>query len=461
MLIFAGSPLTLLWGQSAIPNDSLFSRQWHLLNTGQSGGNSGSDIGIDKAWQITTGGISQDGDTIVICLVDNGIALKHPDLKENIWRNNAEIPGNQKDDDENGYLDDVYGWNAYQDTNLVEGGKHGTPLAGLMGAKGNNEIGITGINWDVKIMTVVGGFLDEATVVKAYEYPRLMRSLYNDYEGERGAFVVVINSSWGRRNLSAETYPNWCHAYNDLGKVGILSVASVVNDRIDIDRLGDMPASCNSPFLITVTNSNHYDSRVPYSGYGQYSVDLAAPGEDVFSLKGKQRYDYTGGASASAAQVSGAIALLYSAPLPGLIELKDENPAMAALQVKDWIMRGVDTLPQFEGITLSGGRLNLGKAMELALQEDSCLNCPAPLGLNMEALQNNYYELSWYSANADSTHLSIIHDGSEVRMSLPSSDRSVTRIELLPDASYEVYLQAFCKGKPSRRSRFSLSTKGF
>lgn len=451
--------LTPLFGQVSTPNDPLFPRQWHLINKGQSGGNSGSDIGIQEAWKITTGGTTLNGDTIVICLIDNGISTKHPDLVGNIWKNHKEIPDNQKDDDHNGYLDDYMGWNVYQDTHLIAGGKHGTPLAGIMAAKGNNAVGITGLNWDVKIMTVVGGFLDEKTVVKAYRYPWMMRNLYNDHNGEQGAFVVVVNASWGRRNLKAADYPDWCSSYNTLGDVGILSVAAVTNDRLDIDKMGDMPASCKNPFLLTVTNSDHYDSRVPHAGYGKYSVDLAAPGKNVFSLKGSQGYDLTGGASASAPQVSGAIALLYSAPLPGLMKLQAENPAMAALQVKDWIMRGVDKLPQFEGVTVSGGRLNVGRSIELAMQEDSCLSCPAPLGVQVEKRDTNSYFFTCYSHGADAIQMTV-NDGQEVvKMKFFAKNKSGITITLAPDVEYEIHFQAFCgEGRSSRVSTFRMNT---
>lgn len=460
LLITIFCSLSGTWAQQHIPDDPFFPRQWHLLNSGQSGGNSGSDIGIMDAWKVTTGGTNLMGDSIVICLIDNGIATRHLDLKESIWKNKHEVPDNQQDDDDNGYVDDHIGWNVYYDTCLVEGGKHGTPLAGIMAAKGNNGIGITGINWDVKIMTVVGGFLDEKTVLKAYTYPLEMRSLYNSYQGKKGAYVVVINASWGRRNLKARDFPDWCGIYNTLGEAGILTVASVANDRIDVDAVGDMPASCTSPFLITVTNSNHQDSHVRHAAFGTYGVDLAAPGENVFSVKGSGGYDLTGGASAAAPQVSGAIALLYSAPLPGLMKLQAENPPMAALQVKDWIMRSVDQLPQFEGITVSGGRLNVGRAIRLAMQEDSCLSCPAPQGLQVEKGEKEDFVLSWYSQAADSVELTFLYDGVSREIAISGEIKWVTT-ELPEDKEIEIKMMASCKDQKSRLSTFRINTKEF
>ncbi len=455
--LFMGMWLSAM-GQGVVPDDPLYARQWHLHNSGQSGGNNGSDIGAQVAWEITTGGNTVLGDSIVICLIDNGIARNHPDLQANIWHNILEIPHNGKDDDQNGFVDDFQGWNVYEKNDQVEASKHGTPLAGIMAACGNNQIGISGINWRVKLMPVVGGFLNESTVVEAYLYPLIMRRLYDFTLGEKGAYVVVVNASWGRRNLREAQFPAWCGIYDSLGKAGILSVGSVVNDRLDIDQMGDMPTSCSSPFLITVSNSDHHDNRVPFAGFGKYSVDLVAPGEQVFSLSGSQSYALTGGTSAAAPQLSGAIALLYSAPLPGLMALQKANPAMAALQVKDWIMRGVDSLPQFQGINVSGGRLNIGKAILLALAEDSLLACPAPLGLQLKEAKDEQFVLSWYDEGADSVQIRFRRKGEEWGEKTLSQTHE-TILSLQKGSEYEIRMRALCGGEKSRWNPFFVSTK--
>jgi len=253
------------------------------------------------------------------------------------------------------------------------------------------------------------------------------------------------------RNLFPVQYPNWCAMYDSLGYQGILSVTSVVNDLIDIDEVSDMPAACSSPFLITVTGSDHYDLLARNNAYGRYGVDLAAPGDQIYSLRGDGDYSYTGGTSAAAPHVSGAIALLYSAPLPGLMALQAKNPALAALQIKDWIMRSVDSLPQFAKRTRSGGRLNVGKAIELAMREDSCLSCPAPLGMRLSRTTENFWRLRWEQQDADSVHL-FIKKGDQWLHSNPN------QLDLPSHKAFQGYVQAFCSNQKSRKNYFQMHT---
>jgi subtilisin family serine protease len=161
-----------------IPNDPQFGQQWHLKNTGQGGGNPGSDIDAERAWDLTTGGITPLGDTIVICVIDNGLDLNHEDIHGNIWINHNEIPGNGIDDDNNGYIDDYYGWNSVDKNGNISKGAHGTQASGLIGAKGNNNKGVAGINWDIKIMPVIFGG-SEAQALASYSYAYQMRKIYN------------------------------------------------------------------------------------------------------------------------------------------------------------------------------------------------------------------------------------------------------------------------------------------
>ncbi len=151
----------------AIPNDSLFDKQWQWFNEGQTGGLIDADTDAELAWDITQGGVTALGDTIVVAIVDDGLGYNHEDIAQNTWINHDEIPGNQVDDDANGYVDDVYGWNVYRDNGEVLREGHGLLVAGMVGAVGNNSIGITGINWNVKLMAVVGG-TPESSAIAAY-----------------------------------------------------------------------------------------------------------------------------------------------------------------------------------------------------------------------------------------------------------------------------------------------------
>jgi serine protease len=153
-------------------DDPRYKDQWQWKNTGQDGGIQGADISAETAWETTTtGGKTANGDTIVVCIVDDGTNYEHEDLAANIWFNSKEIPGNNIDDDGNGFIDDVHGWNFQNnDSNVNEGG-HGVNVNGMIGAVGNNGIGVSGINWNVKMMNVVYAGTEESSVIESYDYP--------------------------------------------------------------------------------------------------------------------------------------------------------------------------------------------------------------------------------------------------------------------------------------------------
>jgi len=184
--------------RSTIPDDPSFTSQWQYINTGQTGGTVGADIDMDLAWDVATGGLTADGDTIVVCVIDDGVNLNHPDMVANLWKNHGEIVDNGMDDDGNGFVDDYHGWDTGSDSDAVgDGGGHGTPVAGIVGAVGNNGVGVAGVNWKVKLMIVQGGTGVESEVLEAYSYPLVARKTYNETDGAEGAFVVSTNASWG------------------------------------------------------------------------------------------------------------------------------------------------------------------------------------------------------------------------------------------------------------------------
>src|SRR5512135_1412072 len=198
------------------PSDPLFDQQWALNNTGQSGGTPDADVDAPEAWDIETGGLTVFGDTIVVAIVDGGCDLNHEDLT--YWYNRTEIPGNGIDDDDNGYIDDYRGWNAYNNNGNVPSDFHGTHVSGIAAAHGNNGLGVSGINWNAQVMPVAASSGTEAVVVAGYAYVLEMRARYNESNGVEGAFFVATNSSFGVDYGQPEDYPIWCAMYDSMGE---------------------------------------------------------------------------------------------------------------------------------------------------------------------------------------------------------------------------------------------------
>ncbi|NOT36167.1 MAG: S8 family serine peptidase [Saprospiraceae bacterium] len=345
-----------------IPNDTYFNKQWQHLNDGTEGGISGADFRTTKAWDLTTGGVTDEGDSIVVCIIDGGGELSHPDLKKNIWVNKEEIPDNKIDDDKNGFIDDYRGWNADSNTDVLSLNNHGTSIAGIIGAVADNRLGVSGINWNIKMMIVQGGG-DEASAVRSYTYPWRMRKEYNLSNGKRGAYVVSTNSSWGRDRGKPEESPIWCAMYDSLGAVGILNIGSTTNLDLDVEAEGDLPTNCESDFLVGVTNLNWNDQKEIRAGYGLKSIDLGAYGESIFTTASPNSFGVFNGTSAAAPQVSGAVGLLYSLPCNSLVALSKSNPAEAALLTKALLMQNVRKLNSLKNYVITSGVMNIWETM--------------------------------------------------------------------------------------------------
>ncbi|WNJ20317.1 GEVED domain-containing protein [Pontibacter sp. G13] len=377
------------------PNDPDFPQQWALENTGQSGGSFDADIDATEAWDITTGGLSALGDSIVIAVIDDGFSLDHEDL--NFWKNYGEIPGNNIDDDGNGYIDDFNGWNAYNSTGAMTLATHGTHVTGIAAAKGDNNTGISGVTWDVKVMPVAGSSGTEAVVMEAYTYVLEARARYNETQGQSGTFVVATNSSFGVNFGDPQNFPIWCALYDSLGAQGILNVASTMNIGSDVDVVGDIPTSCGSDWLITVTNTTDNDSRNSGAAFGANTVDLGAPGTNVYSTLPSQSYGFDTGTSMSAPQVTGVLALMFSAACPAFMVQYRNDPGQAALAIKDYLLQGVDTLPGLTGFTVTGGRLNAFQAINVLLDSCESLNigCLPAYGLAATSNSDTTARLTW------------------------------------------------------------------
>ncbi len=372
------------------PNDPSFGNQWQWNNTGTSGGVAGADVDAEKAWDITTGGLTPAGDTIVVCVVDDGTALTHPDLQANLFKNWGEIPNDGIDNDGNGYIDDFDGWNINSLDDAVGGGGHGVNVAGMIGAVGNNGIGVTGINWHIKIMTVKYGGLTESEVIQSYDYPLIMRKLYNNTQGKKGAFVVATNSSWGIDNANPMDYPLWCSFYDTLGVAGILSCGATTNNTANVDVVGDMPTACPSDYMVSVGRTGSSDQS--QGGYGVTQVDLGAPGINIYTTAANN-YTYTSGTSFASPLVAGIIGLMYSAPCSNFSIIAHASPGQAALLIKQYLLAGVDKIAGFETKYLSGGRANAFKALQQLIS--NCSACQPPGEIQVIPTSNTTATINW------------------------------------------------------------------
>jgi len=343
------------------PNDVDYNRQWSLPH-----------IGMEEAWGQSTGGITTGGDTIVVAIIDRGFDIQHPDLLPNLWINHGEIPGDGIDNDGNGFADDYHGWNFTEDRPEFPEDDHGTSVAGIIGAVGNNNMGISGINQRVKCMLFRTERVSE--VIKAYQYIIQQRELYAATNGKKGALVVVVNASFGVPGIFCHEQPVWGGMLEQLGRTGILTVAATGNEAVDIDAVGDMPATCNSPFLLAVMATDPNDSKQASSAYGKQSIDLGAPGVQVFTTKPGAAYGYFSGTSAATPHVSGAVALLYSLPCSALGESIRRFPQQAALAVRQAIMEGAAQFEQLDQYCVRGGRLSVSRSMDALLQTCQATN---------------------------------------------------------------------------------------
>jgi subtilisin family serine protease len=324
---------------ASVPNDPLFATQWNLLNVGTIG----NDIQAAKAWGITTGSRS-----VVVGVVDSGIDITHPDLAANIWTNPGETPGNGIDDDHNGYVDDVHGWNFVDNTNNVaDVYGHGTHVAGIIGAVGNNGTGVTGIDWQVSLMALKfqdsRGIGFTSSMLAALNYATMMRR-------DRGINVVATNNSWETSSGPSMVVANAIRAQ---GHAGIMFVAAAGNNATNNDATPRYPGSYRLPNVITVAALNTTDSLASMSNYGATSVDLAAPGSLIQSTFPGGTYGILSGTSMAAPQVTGVVALLAAA-----------KPGITVAEARTAILGSTTPAASLAGKTVTGGRLNAGAALE-------------------------------------------------------------------------------------------------
>ena len=318
-----------------IPNDPSFSQLYGMNNTGQSGGAFDADIDAAEAWDKSTG----TGQTIV-AVIDTGVDYNHPDLRDNIWVNAGEIAGNGRDDDGNGYIDDVRGYDfANNDANPMDDNGHGTHVSGTIGAVGNNGIGVAGVNWRTKIMPVK--FL--AADGSGYLSAAIDGLNYAVANGAR-----LSNNSWGGGGYDATLG----RAIANAATTGHIFVAASGNDGQNNDVTASYPSGYNSNNIVAVAATDHLDNLAYFSNYGVTSVDIAAPGVSILSTLPSNQYGSYSGTSMATPHVTGALSLYW-----------DANPTATYTQVISALYQNADKVSVLDGYVAGGRRLNVDKLL--------------------------------------------------------------------------------------------------
>lgn len=337
-----------------VPNDARLGDQWPISNTGQFIGQSGpgvagADISAFDAWDISIG-----SRRVVAAVLDTGVEYTHPDLRDNMWRNPGEIAGNNVDDDQNGFVDDIFGWD-FADNDADPNDRqdsHGTQVAGTIGATGNNAIGVVGVNWEVNIMALKvfpndGAGSPTFAQIGALEYTVMMK--------RRGVGLVVSNNSYGAiRDQTSTQFDTAAQiAIQEHTDAGMLFIAAAGNDTNDNDTpQRAYPASYDNPFIISVAATDNRDELADFSNFGATTVDLGAPGVQTLTTSPNGGYDFIDGTSFASPYTAGVVALMASV-----------NRFATKESLKATLLASVDPIPGLTGRVATGGRLNAFNAV--------------------------------------------------------------------------------------------------
>jgi subtilisin family serine protease/subtilisin-like proprotein convertase family protein len=350
------------------PNDPRYNEQWTVSNGGQTiegvPGTAGADIGAERAWDTTIGDRS-----VIIGVIDTGVDIDHPDLRNNIWVNGTELAGDGIDNDGNGYVDDVNGFDfADNDNDPRDTEGHGTAVAGVIGAVGNNGVGVTGVAWNTTLLPLKVadrfGALRTSAIIAAHDYVTELR--------RRGVNIIATNNSYGAyADAFYADNPDFINPERDAVQrfvnQGGLFVAAAGNAGVDNDIIGSFPSGYSLPNVIAVAATDNNDGLAGFSSFGAETVDLGAPGVSILTTGIGGSYQYINGTSFSSPTVAGAVALLKSA-----------KPTATATEIKQALLDSVDPLPSLQGLVRTGGRLNVARAIDVILTDGPIVTSVTP-----------------------------------------------------------------------------------
>jgi subtilisin family serine protease len=320
------------------PNDPLLTEQWGLINTGQREGKAGADVSAGYAWEKTHG-----SKKVVVAVLDTGVDYTHPDLAGNMWHRPADVE--MYVDRELGVVDDYNGFSAVEgERDPMDENGHGTHCAGIVGAEGDNNLGIAGVNWQVEIMPLKfmgrGGFGSTKDAIEAINYTIERK--------KAGVNVRVISASWGSRQKSKALED----VIRKAGEEDILFVAAAGNDSTDADKTPHYPSNYKLPNVIAVAALDRKDQLASFSNYGAKSVHLAAPGREILSTWLNGGYEEHSGTSMATPFVAGIAGLVLSV-----------EPNLSVKELRDRLFESVDKTDSLKGKVATGGRLNAARAV--------------------------------------------------------------------------------------------------
>lgn len=382
------------------PNDPSYSSTYGMKN-----------IDAPEAWDKTTG-----SDSVVVGIIDTGVDYTHPDLVGNIWTNPGEIAGNGIDDDNNGFIDDVHGFDfVNNDGDPMDDNHHGTHVAGTIAAQGNNARGVTGVAWNTSIMALKflsasgSGYTSDA--IRAINYATMMRSQY-------GVNIRVLNNSWGGGGYSASLDS----AIRASEAADILFVAAAGNDGTNNDVNPHYPSSYDVNNVITVAATDRNDNLASFSNYGASSVDIAAPGVGIYSTIAGGYYASFSGTSMAAPHVTGVAALAFA-----------YDPDATAAEVKDAILAGGDWISGLGGKVMTGMRLNAAGTLA-QLTPENAIPDPTP-DPEPEPEPNQAPTLGGVSSDTSTVYLGETDNITLTASSVADSDGSVSQVTFYRDSN--------------------------